>query len=357
MISLFKPASTSYIGVDISGSHVKMMELTGTRTKIRVERYHVESVPEGAYTDSLVTDPEKLGEALRKCWQYLGTKTRTLALAMPSAHVTTKKIEVPSGIPEREVFDLVEAEVANFVPVARVDINVDFQIVGPAKKEGYDEVFIAVTKRHNVEQLLLATHHADLTARILDIESNPIMHSLNEMLPDLENNGEDANIMVADLGSDHSNFLVYKNRELLYSMEVNTVGLGLRQTIQNTYGLPPVQATQMMINPEPFLEQHPNYVADILQPFLDSQAMEITRQIQAFERAGNPGGIKHIVLAGGIAALVGLEDAVRERTGIDTLIANPMAACSLAPKIDPNNLLNEAPRLMVCFGLALRSFV
>lgn len=357
MISLFKPASTSYIGVDISSSHVKMIELTGTRTNIRVERYHIESVTEGAYTDNLVTDPEKLGEDLRRCWLKLGTRTKTLALAMPSAHVSTKKIEVPSGLSEREVSDIVEAEVINFVPLPRVEINVDFQVTGPSKHEGSDEVFIAVTKRQNVEQLVLAAQSAGLVPRVLDIESNPIMHSLNEMLPDFEDNGDDANIMVVDLGNEHSNFLVYRNRELLYSFDANTAGLGLRQTIQSNYGVSPSQALALMMNPEDHSDEFPNYETELLQPFLDGQALEIFRQIQAFERAGHPGGVKHIVLIGGIAAIFGLEDAVRERTNVDTIVANPMASCTLSSRIDPNQLLNEAPRLMVCFGLALRSFV
>lgn len=357
MISLFKPASTGYIGVDISGSHIKMIELSQARNTLRVERYRIEPLPEGAYSDNIVTDPEKLGDALRKCWTQLGTKTKTLALAMPSAHISSKKIKVPSGLSEKDIIEQVEVEVSNFVPVAREEIYLDFQVIGPSKTEGMDDVFVAVTKKHNVEQLLEAVESAGLVARILDIESNPIMHALNEMLPDMENQGADLNIMVADLGSEHSNFLVYRNRELLHAQDVNTIGTGLKQTIQSMYSITTTQAEQLMINPDLFMSHFPSYETEILQPFLDSQAMEISRQIQAFERAGHTGTVDVIVLSGGIASLDGLDEAIRERTNVDTIIANPMAACELAPRIDPNQLLNEVPRLMVCFGLALRSFV
>ena len=47
---------------------------------------------------------------------------------------------------------------------------------------------------------------------------------------------------------------------------------------------------------------------------------------------------------------------IGERLGTPTSIANPFANMSLASRIKPQALANDAPALMIACGLALRSF-
>jgi type IV pilus assembly protein PilM len=63
-----------------------------------------------------------------------------------------------------------------------------------------------------------------------------------------------------------------------------------------------------------------------------------------------------IVLAGGTARLPQLAEVVSEQIGIPAIIANPFARLTFAPSINVEDLLNDAPSLLVCCGLAMRSY-
>jgi type IV pilus assembly protein PilM len=59
---------------------------------------------------------------------------------------------------------------------------------------------------------------------------------------------------------------------------------------------------------------------------------------------------------GGGTLLPGVAEVVADRTQIDTAMANPFAKMTLAQRVRPKQLLQDAPALMVACGLALRRF-
>jgi type IV pilus assembly protein PilM len=61
-------------------------------------------------------------------------------------------------------------------------------------------------------------------------------------------------------------------------------------------------------------------------------------------------------MAGGSAAVPGLEDAVSKRTQVKTIIANPFAGMQMSSKVRPRTLQADAPALMIACGLAMRRF-
>jgi type IV pilus assembly protein PilM len=355
MISLFKTAKPSLIGVDISGGYVKMVELSGVRPNLCVEHYSVEPLPADAYSENTIHDIPLLAETIEKAWRRLGSKTTNVAIAMPSALINTKIFDLPDGLSPAEQFLQVESQALDFVPFGRDEINIDYQVIGAGARENEIRVFIAVTKRQHVEERLAVLETAHLQAKILEIESHAVLHALNEMLPAFPDAGVDRNIMVVDIGTDRSEYLVFRNGDIIHQREHSSSASGLRYAIQSAYHLDLVEADKLILNPDSYHDRFPSYEAEVLQPFLDGVALEIIRQMQAYDTSGPWGDIQHIVLCGSIAGMDGIEDTVRNRIGIDTRVANPMAACSLSPRVPADQLLHDAPSLMIAFGLALRS--
>jgi type IV pilus assembly protein PilM len=62
------------------------------------------------------------------------------------------------------------------------------------------------------------------------------------------------------------------------------------------------------------------------------------------------------VLAGGAASIRRLDQLVEERLGLPVLVANPFGHMSLSPRVKAQELMREAPALMIAVGLALRGF-
>ena len=103
-----------------------------------------------------------------------------------------------------------------------------------------------------------------------------------------------------------------------------------------------------------FVRVNFHFAADLSSRSLYSLILE---QIELLlEPTSQYGEIDHIVLAGGCAAIEGLDELVQERLGTSTSLANPFADMSIASRVNAQQLASDAPSLMISCGLALRSF-
>ena len=98
------------------------------------------------------------------------------------------------------------------------------------------------------------------------------------------------------------------------------------------------------------------YEAELLNPFMENMALEISRALQFFFTSTQYNQVDHIVLAGGCAVIPGVDEVVATRTQVNTLIANPFANMTLSDRVKARSLLADASSLMVACGLALRRF-
>lgn len=79
--------------------------------------------------------------------------------------------------------------------------------------------------------------------------------------------------------------------------------------------------------------------------------MEIFRSVQFFYASGNVDKIDYLVLCGE-ASVAGLDEAVANRTEIDTVIANPFISMEKSSRIRENVLNDVSPSLLIATGLS-----
>jgi type IV pilus assembly protein PilM len=267
--------------------------------------------------------------------------------------VITKKIIVPAGQREEELELTVEAEANQYIPFALDEVNLDFQTLGPAPNSPDDvEVLIAASRKEKVEDRVAAAEGAGLKPRVMDVESYATQDAFELIAPSLPANGRDQNIALVDIGAHVTHFYVLRNNHFLFSRDQAFGGNQLTHDIQRAFNLSPDEAESAKKNqglPE-------NYDADVLQPFMETLALEVTRALQFFFTSTSYNQVDQIVLAGGCALLPGLDDLVAKRAGVATLVANPFAGMSVSDRIRPRQLAQDAPMLLIAGGLALRSF-
>src|SRR3990170_8332505 len=141
----FKAKAPPLFGLDISSSSVKMLEIVDAgRDAYRVERYAIEPLARDAVVDGNINNLEAVTEAVKRAHKRLGTRTRHVAMAVPTGAVISKKIVVAAGLPEAELELQVETEANQYIPFALEEVNLDFQSLGPSAANPEDrEVLIA----------------------------------------------------------------------------------------------------------------------------------------------------------------------------------------------------------------------
>ena len=99
-----------------------------------------------------------------------------------------------------------------------------------------------------------------------------------------------------------------------------------------------------------------NYVPEILEPFKETAAQQVSRSLQFFFSSSTYNSVDHIVLAGGSASIAGIEELIERKLGTATTVANPVAGMPLGSRVKSEKLHNDAPSMMIACGLALRGF-
>src|SRR5438132_12009113 len=127
----FKHKSPPIIGLDISSSSVKMLEIVDAgKGAYRVERYAIEPLPRDAIVDGNISNLEAVTESVRRAHKRLGTRTKHVAMAVPTGAVITKKIVVASGLREEELEVQVEGEANQYIPFALEGVKRGYQAGG-----------------------------------------------------------------------------------------------------------------------------------------------------------------------------------------------------------------------------------
>jgi type IV pilus assembly protein PilM len=351
---LMKPKSPPLIGVDISSSSVKMVELAEAgKGKYRLERYTIEPLVRDAVVDGNIMNLEQVGDAVRRGWKRMGTRIKNLALALPAAAVITKKIVVPAGQTEDELEVQVEAEANQYIPFALEEVNLDFQTLGPAPNSTEDvEVLIAASRKEKVEDRVAVAESVGLKASVMDIDSFAAQNAVELLTAQLPDGGHDQTIALVDIGASMMNINVLRNDQSVYTREQPFGGNQLTQDIMRQYSLSADEAEAAKRNgglPDSF-------EGDVLAPFMDTLALEVVRALQFFFTSTQFNQVNYLFLSGGTASIPGLAEVVAERTQVDTRVANPFAGMEFGSRIRKDQLAVDAPALVVACGLALRRF-
>jgi type IV pilus assembly protein PilM len=352
--SIFNPKARPLIGLDISTSAIKMVELTESgKGAYRVERYAIEQLPRDAVVDGNIANLEAVAESVRRCWTRLGTSTKYVAMSLPTAAVITKKIILPANLREMEMEVQVESEANQYIPFALDEVNLDFQVVGAAPSSPDEvEVLIAASRKEKVEDRVASAEAAELKPIVMDVESFAVQAAFELVRPQLAAERKDQIVALVDIGAIATKVMVMRGDQPVYSREQAFGGGQLTQEIMRAYGMSFEEAESVKRSgsaPE-------NYEPEILRPFVENLALEVSRALQFFFTSTQFNQVHHIVLAGGCAAIPGVDEVVATRTQIPTVVANPFAGMVPSSRIRPRQLLADAPQLMVACGLALRRF-
>lgn len=338
------------VGLDISTSGVRLVELADAgKGIVRLERYATEALPRGAVVDGNIENMDQVAEAVRRVWKKSGTRARHVALGMPPAAVITKKIILPAGLSEDQLEVQVESEASQYIPFALDEVSLDFDVIGPAPNSLDDmEVMLAAARREKVEDRVAIAEAAGLTATVMDIESYAARSALEHAaLP-----RQDQIVALFQIGAHATHVSVLLNGEAVYEREQPFGGNALTQDIVRSYGMAFEEAeTRKKAGDLP-----ENYRADVLAPFLESAALEITRAIQFFYTSTPYTRIDGLYLAGGCALLPGILDIVASRTRLPVNLAAPFEGMQLGSGVREHQLRQDAPAYLVACGLALRRF-
>ncbi|GAP66116.1 type IV pilus assembly protein PilM [Mizugakiibacter sediminis] len=351
-MGLFTPKAPPLIGVDISSTAVKLLQLSQSGARYRVEHYAVEPLPPNAVVEKNIVEVEAVGEAIRRALSRSGAKTKHAAAAVAGSAVITKVIPMPADLSEDDLEGQIQVEANQYIPYPIEEVSLDFEVMGPVKDNpDMVNVLLAASRTENVDMRVAALDLGGLTAKVMDVEAFA-MENAFKLIADQLSVGRDAVVAVVDVGATMTTLIVLKNQRTIYSREQVFGGKQLTDEVMRRYGLSYEEAG--MAKRQGGLPE--SYEIEVLEPFKEAMVQQISRLLQFFFAGSEYSKVDQIVLAGGCAAIPGVSDMVEEQLGVPCCVANPLASMSLSPRVQAQALAQDAPALMIACGLALRSF-
>jgi len=341
------------LGLDISTTAVKLLELSKSGDKYRVESYAVEPLPPNSVIEKNISDVEAVGDAIKRAVKRSGTRAKCAAAAVAGSAVITKVISMQANLSDDEMEADIQNEADQYIPYPLEEVNLDFEVIGPSEDDpDRVDVLLAASRSENVDVRVAAIEIAGLSAEVIDVEAYAMENAFSLIKEQMPDRGLDKTIAVVDIGATMTTLNVLHDLKTIYTREQVFGGKQLTEEIQRRYGLSYEEAG--MAKRQGGLPD--NYIPEVLEPFKEAMAQQVSRSLQFFFSSSQYNSVDHIVLAGGSSSIPGVDELIEQNQGVPTTVANPFSNMSIAPRIKAQVLSNDAPALMIACGLALRSF-
>jgi type IV pilus assembly protein PilM len=351
---LGKRAAKALIGLDITTSSVKLIELTESGRNYRVESYSAEPTPPNAINEKAIVDADAVGEAIRRAIKRSGSKTKEAAIAISGDAAITKVIQMPANLTDNELEGQVELQADQYIPFPMEEVSFDFEVVGPSERDpDMVDVLLVATRTENVEQRQVAVEAAGINARVVDVEAFAVENACKLLSHQMVDGGIDKLIAIVDFGASTTTFSVLQDLKVVYTRDFAFGGQQLTEEIVRTYGLSLEDAGRA--KKEGGLPS--NYQPEVLDAFIDDMSQQVNRSLQFFLASGS--GREQpdqIIICGGCANIAGVAEVIGSRVGIPTEVGDPLGQMKISGKAKAQGVGSDATALLTACGLALRSF-
>ena len=345
----FSDNRKSMIGVDISSSAVKLIELSRSTAGYKVEAYGIVPLAPQTVVEKNIIDINALVETIEEAITLSGATDTDTTVAVSDSSVLTKEIELPAGLTDLQMETQIEFEADQHIPYPIEEIFFDFYVLGSVEgNQNWVRVLLAACRRDTVEIRRRALTMAGLTAKVINIESDALELGCALLCNQSADSATQVSAIV-DIGNTMTSFSVLASGKIGYTQDQMFGGQLIIHEIQRRYGMSYQKASDIS-RKGPLPE---GYEGDVIRPFKALLLQNIVRSLQLFYSSSQSCPVDRLFLTGGVSALKDLAAEVERTLHMPTEVANPLSKLQISPSVNQSSLIHDAPAMMLAIGLAL----
>jgi len=348
---MFWGRSKKLVGLDIGSSSVKAVELARKGAGYELVSLGIEPLGQDVVVDGSIMDALLVSAAIKKVVAENKIKVKEVATSVSGHSVIVKRITL-SAVGDDEVAAAIPYEAQQHIPFDVSDVNLSYQVMGPAPAGGGTEVMMVAAKREKILNHTNVLSQAGRVPVVVDIDALALQNAFEV------NYEPEPGTLVAllNIGASTMNINIVRDGKPLFTRDVSVGGNQYTDTLQKELDL--------SFDDAELLKQGrslPNVSTDAATPHLRSVSeillLEIQKTFDFFRQTTSPENIQAIYLAGGTAKVEGLLELLKEEFNVPIEMMDPFRRVNINPlRYDVGYTAEVAPRLCVAMGLALRSF-
>jgi type IV pilus assembly protein PilM len=359
-VGLFSQTGEALIGIDISATGIKLVELAESRSGYELKALAMVPLPRDAIVENTVIDSMAVSQGLLDALEIARPSTHKAAIAVSGNAVIIKTVRMPTTT-EFELEAQIEFEADQHVPYDIDDVYLDFEILGEvADAPDEMEVVLAACKREVVDDYQLVLSEAGIEATCVDCAVFALENALEttEMNPEALAEGESIDeeemtpaVALVNIGANLVNINIMINGQMAFVRDQFYGGQNLTEEIQKEHSVSYQAAEEMKT--ERFSEISP----EALERFYAGLTSELVRSLDFYAASHAEHPVQKLLLSGGSALIPDIANELEQRLGIESEVINPFANIKVSSrKFDMDYLNKIGPSMMVPVGLALRGF-
>jgi len=360
--NLLKPKSSNVLGIDISSSSVKVVELTKKQGRASLVTYGELAL--GPYAGAEIgratnLPVEKVVEALKDILRESKVSTKNCGVAIPMSSSLIRLIEMPD-LGDEKLKKMIPLEIRKYIPVPITEVLLDWWIIPNEVHESEGSKGEAPgggssTLAKKVDVLVVAIHN-DIIARYRDIvkraelESSFFEIEIFSTLRAVLDRGTKP-IMIVDIGAATTKVYVVEKGIIRSSHIVNSGSQDITLTLSTARKISVAEAEEekrekgMNAHTQTESTQGPSVV-------LENILFEAKRVKISFERKSGK-KVDFALFTGGGSMVQGLNEKATELLELPTSLADPFSRVE-APSFLEDLLKKIGPEFSVAIGVALR---
>jgi type IV pilus assembly protein PilM len=333
-------------GLDIGSGFIKLVVIDHGRPEPEIVQVATSPLVPDAIVEGEIMDPVLVAETVRSVVESCGLKKKNVIAAVGGHDVIIKRIQM-DRMSENDAREVIRWEAEQHVPFDMENVQLDFQIMDPQSDGVQMSVLLVAAKRELIENRLSLLTDAGLTPGTIDVDAFALHNAFERSYPELLG----GLVALVNVGHETTNVNLLDNGVPILVRDIPFGSRRLRESLQRERGLPADQADAVLLGKADGAQ-----LRALVDDKVDELAVGIERAAAFIVAQSGGEGIGRVFLSGGGACVPGLADALGQRLGIRTEMANPLQRLAVRPEVMETVPLDQmAPMLMLPVGLALRN--
>ncbi len=346
----------SFLGVDLGTASIKVAEIRKAGDQVRLENYgileslsYLERFNEVIQASSLKLSETHAATYLKILLNRTGVKAKVAVASVPAFSAFSTLIEAPQ-MSTGETKNFIELQAKQYVPMPLSEVAFDWVKVGDRMDEGgipKQQLLLVSIPKENVEKYQKLFKIVGIELKEIEVEGMALARSLTT--------GSKETSLIVDIGSRSTSLSVAEAGYLKFSGQTDFSGGSLTQSIGSGLGISHRRAEDLKRQRGLMGFGGTRELSTLIEPMLDVIINEAKRVIGSYE-TNYRGKIQSIILAGGGANLLGIEDYTTKAFGLPVRKGNPFPQVTYPQFIDPI-AKDTGPLLAVAIGLGIKGFL
>lgn len=356
MSFLSKVFASSYLGVDIGTSSIKMAEVSFVANQFKLNNYallesygHLERLNDALQTSSLKLFEAETVELLKTIIKKMKPGTNKAIASVPAFASFVTLLDLPM-MSNDETSQAVPFQARQYIPFPIAEVAIDWIKVGEHDDEDggkKQQVLLIAVPQERIQKYQKIFSSAGLDLVYLEIEGLALTRVLIGTDP--------TPTAIIDIGSRSTNIIIADQGSLRMNSQTDFAGGTLTQAISNGLNIDVRRAEKLKKQRGLQGEGGERELSTLMHPYIDAIIGEVEKLREKYESSNNT-KLERLIISGGTALLPGIQDYIKKQISLPIIRANPFSKIEYAKDLEPI-IRDIGPVLSVATGLGVRGLL